>query len=239
MRLPNIRALVALAIFVIIFSELSAVVVSYADILPVSPVPLGFENAADVDVNVSSSISEDGLEDATYTITIHNELNSSLRLEIYLNFEGSLLNVSLEKDDRKLNLSRYGSEQSYKAIVDIPANTITTYLLKFRRYVLPSMWELGLWGLKYRYVNPMRLEAHAKHGAGVSVVYHGTIVLASKPERVDCSTCVYDAGTGEVNIQNSEYFWISWEIKRTPYKAALFYILMLAALVVYGRRFVK
>lgn len=238
----NNRAFICLLamLSMFLFVSLASGIVRDVVVTPPAYAQPGMPGHVNLSIHVASLIAENGLENATYRLSVENGLNFSVVLDIYVDLGDGLLSVVMEKDGKEVSLKKQGSGNTYRTRVHISANTTDTYLLRFRRYILPNMWDLGLWNLKYSYGNPVRMEVVSPPGSVVPLVsYKGTIVLRQKPEKVECSTCEYDSGTGVVDVSEGDFFWMSWDVKRTPYKAIGIYIVLILALLVYGRRVVS
>ncbi len=202
----------------------------------------GAQTYVPIKIEMSSVINKENLENSAYLIEVTNPLNETLKMEIFLNFGSGLLNFSLKNADNlaDVDVRKYGRGGSYKASVTVNGSETARYLLKYRRYIFPNMWNLGLWELKYNYNMPVRAEFYKRYENIVPYVqYEGNITLESEPDGVDCNFCEYDEKSKKIIIQGEDYIWINWKIKRTPWKALLIYGIMIITALIYGRRVIK
>lgn len=185
-------------------------------------------------ITADSTVSQDNIESAKYTIRIRNPANATIFFTIPINFNYKPESVSLERNGKPVELAveteaKRGFSRYSEKIGMEPYENVT-YVLTYKTLLLPG--EYGIWALRYSYSPPVSF-FEARSGSAYIPVrprYSGDIRFGYKTDSVSCSGCFQKDGA--IKIDNMEYFGLSWEKRRTPYRAGILYLLLLGGIAV-------
>lgn len=201
-------------------------------LVPPQAIPMPDSEAISADIGIDSEISGDNVESAAYTITLANPNNRTLFVTLPIIFNYLPESVSLKRDGQEVELAK-GAEKGrlagYSDSIGIEAGERVTYELRYTALRTPN--EYGIWGLKYSY-NPPVSSLDARSGDAyvpISLKYSGEIRFAYRIDNVFCTGCTQSGD--KIKIDGSGYIGLSWDKKRTPYRAGIFYLLLLSGLL--------
>jgi hypothetical protein len=176
----------------------------------------------------------------TYEHRFSNPYNETLRfaLRYWSTGQPRVLEVSVDGEKAELETvseDEYRSE--YRLPLSIGENDTITVTSRMRYPTLPERYRLGLWGSYYSLSPSINVEFLAP---GLRQYPYGSIrgeiELPVNVKKVRCNNCKYheDKNTVTIDLKDRRYpsFSLNFQTRRTPVKAGMFYLLMLA--VIFG-----
>jgi len=219
--------------------------------LALVPMPVGIdavgripENGIAVGINIDSDISLDNIESAKYTIQLSNPTNFTMFVKLPITFNYKPESISLERNGKAAELSAETEQQyfaTYSERIGLEPNENATYVLAYKALRTPN--EYGVWALKYYYTPPISFFEAVRQDnvpAPAVISYSGEIRFGYPVDKVSCGGCVQADSTSEradlsrysiVKINGKEYFSLNWEKKRTPIRAGIVYLMLLAGIL--------
>lgn len=203
---------------------------AFALVAPIPILDIQKDGVNTVNILIDSEISADNMESAEYTIPLSNPGNETSYFTLRISFNYKPESLSLERGGKKVELAAETEQARYASYVErigLEPNENVTYTLKYR--ALRTPYEYGIWALKYSYNIPISLEASTgRDYVPILSRYSGEIRPAYAPDKVSCAGCTQKGG--KIALDNSQFFGASWDKRRTPYRAGIFYVLMLSGI---------
>jgi hypothetical protein len=201
------------------------------------------------------SIGPDNYETSVYKITSYNPTNASLTLTLngYFNYLPKSMSLKVNGVEEEFTIATQMDKDrnvQYQNKYTLPPNATMLFDVSYNSLLVPNQNNLGLWSIPYYYNNPVSLtyeypevDRRTTYIDYYSRVrYNGELKLGYPGSNVQCSGCTFDRAKNTAKIDNTQWFSINWEKKRTPFTSTIVYLLMVGvifALIIRARKLLK